>query len=314
MDPATTPAARRRLGSGSFLVIVSAVAFGFLPLFERWAREDGVTSATVLFLRFAVAGPVLGTILLARGGRWPRGTTLALLVAMGAVGYFGQSYCYFSALRYLPAGLVALLLYLYPVIVGVLSRLVFGEPLTGRRVLAFVLALTGTVLMLGPSAWGSADAGLPTVGILLGLGSAVIYALYVLAGARVGRDTGALESATVVALAAAASFGVAAVAGGGDLPRTPLGWTGIGCLAVVSTIVAVTAFLAGLDRVGPVRASTLSALEPGVAVAVGVLLLSDPFSIVQLAGGVLVLTGAVLAARAPEGVRSRPGGEVFTGR
>ena len=39
----------------------------------------------------------------------PRGRVLGWYVLMGAVGYLGEAYCYFGALRFLPGGLVSLL-------------------------------------------------------------------------------------------------------------------------------------------------------------------------------------------------------------
>jgi drug/metabolite transporter (DMT)-like permease len=71
---------------------------------------------------------------------------LLLLVAMGGVGYVGQSFCYFAALQYASAGLTALLLYLYPAIVTVLSALLARRRLSPLRMLAVVAALFGTGL------------------------------------------------------------------------------------------------------------------------------------------------------------------------
>ncbi|MNT54912.1 hypothetical protein D3C72_1921080 [compost metagenome] len=72
---------------------------------------------------------------------------------------------------------MALLLYLFPVIVILLSSLL-GEPLTRRRLLALLLALGGLAVTIGLE-WSTSLRGL-----LLGLGAALIYALYILAGSR----------------------------------------------------------------------------------------------------------------------------------
>ena len=65
---------------------------------------------TMLFLRFLIAGLLLAAWGVARGMRWPTGRDLLWLAVMGAVGYVGQAFCYFTALQYASAGLVALLL------------------------------------------------------------------------------------------------------------------------------------------------------------------------------------------------------------
>ena len=72
---------------GAALVAASAVAFGALPIFARLAYAAGVDLYGVLVPRFAVGAAVLAAIALARGARWPRGRTLAAVLAMGALGY-----------------------------------------------------------------------------------------------------------------------------------------------------------------------------------------------------------------------------------
>jgi drug/metabolite transporter (DMT)-like permease len=66
----------------------------------------------------------------------------------------------------------------------------------------------------------------------------------------------------------------------------------------VSTVAAITWFFAGLKRVGPTRASTLSTVEPAVTVALAALMLDERIALVQLAGGALILAAVVLLARA----------------
>ena len=65
-------------------------------------------------------------------------------------------------------------------------------------------------------------------------------------------------------------------------------------IALVSTVVAVSAFFAGLRRVGPSEAAILSTFEPPVTVALAFAVLGERLSVVQLAGGALVLAAVVL--------------------
>ena len=107
--------------SGVLWIVLSAAGFGAMAIFAKLAYQDGVSLSTMLFLRFSFAGLLLAAWGMAHGMRWPRGRDLLWLLAMGGVGYVGQAYCYFSALQHASAGLVALLLYLYPAIVTLLS-------------------------------------------------------------------------------------------------------------------------------------------------------------------------------------------------
>src|SRR6185369_16805694 len=107
--------------SGALFVAASAIGFGALGIFGKVAFASGASTTTVLFLRFLTAGAFMAVAMLALRLPWPRGKDLRILAAMGAIGYVGQAFCYFSALRYTSAGLTALLLYLYPSLVALAS-------------------------------------------------------------------------------------------------------------------------------------------------------------------------------------------------
>jgi hypothetical protein len=76
---------------GALLVALSATAFGAMAIFARFAYADGTDVVAVLFLRFTIAAALMSAFVVASGRRWPRGRNLAILLAMGAVGYVGQS-------------------------------------------------------------------------------------------------------------------------------------------------------------------------------------------------------------------------------
>jgi drug/metabolite transporter (DMT)-like permease len=118
---------------GAALIAVSAASFGAMAIFARAAYASGANVSGVLWVRFALAGALLAAMTVAMGRRFPRGRQLAVAAAMGGIGYVGQAMAYFSALNYASAGLVALLLYLYPVLVTLLAALFLGEHLTWRK-------------------------------------------------------------------------------------------------------------------------------------------------------------------------------------
>src|SRR3954470_17970430 len=101
---------------GSLLVLASAAAFGTMAVLAHYGHEAGLDVPTMMLVRFSFASIALWIAALVRRESAPTGRTLALFALMGAI-YFGQSFCFFAALRHIPAALVSLLLYLYPVIV-----------------------------------------------------------------------------------------------------------------------------------------------------------------------------------------------------
>ena len=273
---------------GPALIVISAISFGALPIFARLAYAAGATPTTVLLLRFALAALVMVCVMIARRIPFPRGYVLLGLVLMGGVGYVGQSLAYFTALTLTSAGLVALLLYLYPAIVTLLSALIFKERLTPIKLGAVLLALAGTILTIRPTGSGS------TLGILLGVASAIIYSIYILVGSRVMPQSGVISSSTVVMISAAIVYGGIVTVQGPAFPRTRLGWAAILAIALISTVLAIVTFFAGLKRIGPSRAATISTLEPVTSVVLAALVLGEGFNTLQAIGGCLILVAALL--------------------
>jgi drug/metabolite transporter (DMT)-like permease len=111
-------------------------------------------------------------------------------------------------------------------------------------------------------------------------------------------------SALVLA-GATASFAVAGVVSGTlDLALGADAWLWLVLIALVSTVVAVSAFFAGLRRVGPSEAAILSTFEPIVTVALAFVVLGERLSGPQLFGGALVLAAVIVlqVRRAPANV------------
>jgi drug/metabolite transporter (DMT)-like permease len=284
--------ASRRVAAGVACVTASAACFGTLPIFARAAYASGVDTSTLLLLRFTIAAALMWTLLVVRGVAVPRGRGLAMLVGMGALGYAGQAFAYFTAVSLASAGLAALLLYLYPAIVAILSRVVFHQPLSRLQALAIGMALLGSLLTIGRAGDGS------PLGIFFGVLAAVIYSVYILTGGRLPAGITATASTTVVSTAAAAVYAGVVLLRGPQLPRTAVGWSAVVGIAVVCTVLAVALFLAGLERLGPVRASVYSTLEPVTTLALAAVLLGEEVTLLRAAGGALILVAVVLLTRA----------------
>lgn len=276
--------------SGIALILLSACAFGSMAIFARGAFAAGANVPGLLAGRFAIAGFALAAFMVATGRPFPRGRPLAFAIGMGGIGYVGQAACFFTALHYASAGLVALLLYAYPTLVVILSAIFLGQRLTSRRVALLVASFAGLALMLG------GGSGTPT-GIALGLSAAAIYSVYILVGSRELSGTDALASTTVICLSAAGTLAIASLFIETRLPATTWGWASIAALGVVGSVVAILAFFAGLKRVGPSTASVVSTFEPVFTAVLAWIVLGETLSAAQLAGGALVVGTAAMLAR-----------------
>lgn len=276
---------------GTFYILASALCFGSMAIFARMAYASGVDIPTLLLLRFSIASVLMWGVLFSKGMKLPGGRGLALLVAMGAVGYAGQAFSYFSALTYASAGLVALLLYTYPAIVALLSRLVFKHPFTGTQITALAVALAGTVFIIGKAGDGK------PLGIFFGLLAALIYSVYILAGSRFPKEVTPTASTAVITSSAALTYAAVVAVKGFHPPATGQGWVAVLAIAVICTVLAILFFFEGLERVGPVRASVFSTVEPVFTVLLAAAVLGEKVTLTRALGGALIVGAVVLLAR-----------------
>jgi drug/metabolite transporter (DMT)-like permease len=271
---------------GLALVAFSTAAYGVLPILGKVAYAAGVKALPLLAWRYVVAALLIA--LLVRGKQPPLRERLRLW-AIGSV-FVVNSIAYFRALESIPASVTALVLYTYPVIVALLAALLGVERLTGRALLAAVGAFTGCALTASGAPSGEP---LAPAGVAWALAAAVIYASFIALSSRFGSGVPARTLALHLAQASAVLCVLFALTDGGlALPLDPRGLAAVAGIAVVSTVVAMTAFLAGMALIGPTRASVLSSLEVLVTLVLAFALLGERLFPRQWAGAALIL-GAV---------------------
>jgi drug/metabolite transporter (DMT)-like permease len=291
------------------MVLLSAVAFGLMPVFAKLAYADGVNLNTLLAIRFTLASASMWAIWAvarrrtrsAAENRPLLGTRVVFpLVALGAIGYVGQSFSYFTALNEISASATGLLLYTYPIMVTLLAFLVYREPLTPRKLFSLALASVGALLVLGifSSLLGLGGPGLGTLrpsGVAWALAAAAVYSLYIIAGTRLTRDVSPLFASAVIITSAAAVYLLGgALSGTLRFDFSSPGWAWALAIALVSTSLAITAFFLGLPETGPSRAAIISTLEPAVTVFSAALVLGESVSPEQLLGGAFILVSVLV--------------------
>ena len=273
------------------MVLASATGFGSLAILAKLGYAEGLGSEQALAFRFLLAafGMVAIAFLVGQNPLRIERKRLILLLAMGAIGYCGQSLTYFIALRSLPASLVVLIAYIYPSLVVAAGWLFLHRAVSAMHLLALAASFVGLVMLVGGAQFQIAWA------LVLAVASPVIYTAYILVGERVMGSVPALAASAVIITGAAVSFCIlAAINHELALPLTVGGWAVVVGLAVFPTMLAISLFLAGLPRVGASRAALLSTWEPVVTVGLAVIVLGDRLSFVQVIGGMLVLLAVVV--------------------
>jgi drug/metabolite transporter (DMT)-like permease len=281
---------------GTLLCLGSGAAFGAMAVFGKLAYVEGVTVGTLLAVRFALAAALFWGIVAAAGAarelRAIGRRDLAIGLGLGGGGYALQAGCYFAALGRIDASLLSVLLYSFPAMVAGAAVALGRERVDARRVAALALALGGVMLVVGGAGTGAID----PLGAGLAAAAALVYSAYILVSEGISARLRPQLLSALVCTGAAATLTLASAALG-ELHLgavTGAGWCWLAALAVVSTVVAISLFFAGLRRVGPTSASILATAEPVVTVALAFAVFGETLGALQLAGGGLVLA-AVLA-------------------
>ena len=182
--------------------------------------------------------------------------------------------------------------YLTPIFVAVAAPLVLRERMTARTAAAIATSFAGLAIMLAPS-WGGAGSAAVWTSAALGASSAVFYASNVIVNKFVAVDFSTSETMFwhgVVGTPLLAAF-VPPSAWSAVDPRA----AGFLALATVGPgAFAGLAFVWGLRRMAAAHASTLTLLEPLVSIVLGATVLGEGLGLHGVAGGVLVLAGALL--------------------
>jgi drug/metabolite transporter (DMT)-like permease len=283
-------ASRKLTGIG--LVAASGLAFGLLSIFNRQAAALGLGVPTLLAYRFLIAAFGLWTWIFAR--RQPLRVpprALAGLALMGGL-YVCEAGLYFLSARRVPVALTAVLLYLYPVLVAVVTWLRGRHAFTGRDAIALALSLAGTALAVG-----RIGAGTDTLGILMGLATAVGYTIYLLVGEQVQKGLPTLVVSACVISFAALGFLLWALLSRQWQPALALqAWKPLLGLALLCTLLPIPLHLAGLSRIGAPKAAMVSTTEPISAALFGALLLHEIPGPLQALGALLILGAVMLLA------------------
>jgi drug/metabolite transporter (DMT)-like permease len=275
------------------LCLVSAFGFGCMAIFAKDAYKQHLGITSLLALRFALAALIFWAIARLRGPiTLPPRRVLLAGFGLGAFGYATQSGLYFGAVKRMDASTTSLLLYTYPAMVFIAALALRREHADRRRLAALGLAVAGTALVL---VGGGGSGSFETVGVVMAIAAAVAYSTYILVADTVVPKLDPFLLSALIATGGAVTFWLAgAVTGGIDVSLPAHGWLDIAGIVVISTVLPVSTFLLGLQRVGPSTASILSCFEPVVTVSLAMALYGERLGPAQLAGGALVLAAVIV--------------------
>lgn len=280
---------------GILLIVISAVCYGFIPIFTLYAYQEGLKTLDFLFYRYLVATIIFFLYMIVRRIRFRLSwTQIFWLFIIGAVFNLLQSIFFVSSVKYISAGLTTLLFYIHPLLVAVLSYFE-GEKLSKGIVIAIFVSFGGLLLVLGTS-FGEVN----MLGVALSLAAAVFYTGFIMLGNRAVKDVEPLVMTSFVSLfTLVALLPLTLIYGGGlGVPTTAVGWMASAGCGIVTSNIALFTFFAGITVVGATTSTILSNIEPVATVILSALLFSQMLMGMQFFGGVLILAGGTIAVLA----------------
>ena len=253
---------RNKSGIGPLLIILAGCFWGSMGIFVRKLTGFGFTSVQIVSIRVTLAALFFSVLLLIRdrsGFRIAlRDLPLFLGLGFGSILFF--TVCYFTAITMMPLSTAAILLYTSPIWIMLMSVLFFREKLNRRKLLALALAFAGCVL----------------------------YSPYTV-------------TAYTFLFAAAGSW---AICGPGDMlakfaaAPDPAWLVFFCCLtALVTAVVPFLSYTLGLRTVEASKAGIIATIEPMVATLVGILVFSEPLTLLSGLGILLILSAVVILNR-----------------
>jgi drug/metabolite transporter (DMT)-like permease len=255
--------------------------------------------------RCAYALPALGALAWSEHRRFgPRSWRERKLAGYAGVLFAIDILVWHYAIRDVGAGLATVLGNTQVIVVPFAAWLVLNERVEARLLAALPLVCSGVVLISGVLDTG-AYGDHPVRGVVYGLLTGLSYAGFILvlrqSGSDLRRPAGPLFDATAVATVAAVLAGLAV--GEADLvPTWPEhGWLVL--LALSSQVIGWLLITVSLPRLPAALTSVTLTIQPVGSVLLGVILLGEKPSALQLAGVACILAGLLAIARRP-GVRS----------
>ena len=325
-DPATTtePTATDAQGWARFGLL--AVIWGSSFLFIRVGLDEGIAPLMMVSLRVLVAGLLLGSLMIWRGGRlptsraaWGRITVLALTNVV--LPYVLMAW----GLQYILTGLGAIINASVPLFTILLAGLVLhDEPVTVGRLSGLLVGFLGVIVLALPSltrSTGDTAAWLAIGGMLaIALASllyaiAAVYTRHRITGKPLvtssdgrARPLSSLEiSFTGFLVSFALLLPLTLVFerptdGLVALPQSAAGWFAMIWLGALGTGIAYVLFFGLIERWGATRTTLVTYVIPVIAILIGFVLLGERLEPLELVGAMLVLSG-VAVVNSPLGRR-----------
>lgn len=272
--------------------IITGITYGLNPLFGVPLMKEGAAIESILFFRYAIAVLFLGGfLLLSRQSFKISWKQAGVLLILGLL-YTSSSVFLFEAYNYIASGLATTIIFLYPVLVAIIMvflRVVPSWPVW----LSIILTFVGVVIMTQSDSTQTIN----PIGVILSLGSALVYALFIVIINRskiISNISNSLLTFYALTVGAIIFLGKITLS---DIHITTgltgnMDWLNLVGLAILPTVVSTATLAIATRNIGATKASVLGVFEPVTAILIGTVVFGEALT-TNIIVGILLSIAAI---------------------
>ena len=272
--------------------IITGITYGLNPLFGVPLMKNGAAIESILFFRYAIAVLFLGLFLLLSKQSFKISRKEAGVVLVLGLLYTSSSIFLFEAYNYIASGLATTIIFLYPVLVAII--MVFLKVVPSWPVwLSIILTFAGVVIMTQSDSTHTIN----PIGVILSLGSALVYALFIVIINRsktISNISNSLLTFYALTVGAIIFLGKIIIS---DIDITAginhnMAWLNLVGLALLPTVVSTATLAIATRNIGATKASVLGVFEPVTAILIGTIVFGEALT-TNIIVGILLSIAAI---------------------
>ena len=270
---------------GELYAISSGFCYGFVGYFGMTIINSGISVFNMLFWRFFISALLMLIILLPKYKMiFQSGEDNLKVIFCGMAFYGASTTIYFIASKYIGSGLAMVILFTYPAIVMLFNVLYHKLHISKSYYIAFLLLIIGLVCLIDMHV---------LIGISLGLASSFFYACYIIASKKISIPP--TVSTFMVSIGCMTTCLISSIIDSSfSIPESIEVWCNIISISMICTALPILLLLEGLKYISSEKASLLSVLEPVFVLILGIALLNEQVTRIQIIGSIMLLLAAII--------------------
>ena len=283
---------------GIFEALLSASLFGLIPFFFIPLHRVGFTTESSLFFRFLFASIIMVAITIVQKKKLCISFQNIFAIGIVSFTYFIAALFLFSALTYMPSGIVTTIFFTNPIFVMILTIMFLKERLETYKIIFSLTTVAGVALLSG---FFSNVFEVHLLGMSLSLLSGFAYALYILGLYKIQIDNLCKEviSLYLFIICALMAGTYAHFTDTLMLPSTGFEWLLLFLSGFITAVLANVLLMSAISKIGSVLSSVLGAMEPITAVVVGIIVFNEHINLHVVMGILIVIISVILLTIIP---------------